>query len=85
MKLAGDSAADNCNDPFKLYCGYIDILKPIDYENDLQEYCDKIKILEEQLKGEHDKSEAIQSACEQYLKEEAEIKAELKRLNQELQ
>ena len=42
LKLAGDNAAESCNDPFKLYCGYIDILKPIEYENDLTEYIDKI-------------------------------------------
>ena len=84
LRLAGDSSAEFCNDPFRLYQGYIEILKPIDYENDLQGYRDKIKQLEFLLQGAEDKSNAIQSACEQYLKEEAEIKAKLKQLTEDL-
>ena len=65
LRAAGEPTKSN--DPFKLYCGYIDIVKPIDYETDMKEYKEKISELEVQLNGANEKADAIQSACETYL------------------
>ena len=32
----------NKDNPFRLYEGYLDLVKPIEYEEDLQDYLDKI-------------------------------------------
>ena len=68
------------NDPFGLYCSYLNTIKPIDYEFDIEEFKQRIFDLEEDLKASEAKSDAIQSACEQYLKEEEELRANLKHL-----
>ena len=75
---------DQHNDPFRLYQGYIEIVKPIDYETDVQMYLNRIQILEIQLADSEAKCKIIQSACEQYLKEEEELKSKLLRIQDEL-
>ena len=52
-------------------------MKPVDYENEVTEYLERIAILEQMLKDSEDKCSAIQSACEQYLIEEEELKKQL--------
>lgn len=37
MRIGGERLPDP-NDPFRLYQGYLDIVKPVDYENDVAEY-----------------------------------------------
>ena len=83
MRLAGTKLQNN-NDPFRLYQGYMDIVKPLDYETDLVIYKKQIKNLEAQIANTEAKSDAIQSACEQYLNEEKELKDRLKFLEDQL-
>lgn len=60
-------------------------MKPVDYDNDVAEYLERIAMLAQQLKDSEDKCDAIQSACERYLEEEEILKAELEALKQKLE
>ena len=62
----------------------MDIVKPLDYETDLVIYKKQILNLEAQIVNTEAKSDAIQSACEQYLNEEKELKDRLKFLEDQL-
>ena len=65
------------SDPFKLYQGYLNVVKPIDYELEKQDLEDMLAELRERLEQSELKCATIQSACEQYLKEEQELKQKL--------
>ena len=47
LALSGDKSfiGSNQNDPFKLYQGYIEIVRPIEYETDLADYKKEILCL----------------------------------------
>ena len=78
MRMANPNVkTEALKDPFALYQGYIDIVKPVEYETNVQEYMDKIAELEQLLRDSEAKSDAIQSACEQYLREEKELKEKM--------
>ena len=47
------------NDPFKLYQGYLDIVKPMDYDTEVDEYKYRIAELEQQLNDSDAKCDAI--------------------------
>ena len=68
---------DEQSDPFRLYQGYLDVVKPIDYEIEKQDLEELVAELRERLEQSELKCQTIQSACEQYLKEEQELKEKL--------
>ena len=55
------------NDPFKLYQGYIDIVKPIEVRSVIHEYENEIEDLKDQLNKSLDEALAIKDSCEHYL------------------
>ena len=85
IRIAGRKfKAEQTNDPFKLYQGYIDIVKPIEYDTKINDYIEANELLKQQLQDSNDKSDAVMSACEQYLKEEEELKARMAAQEKEL-
>ena len=85
IKIAGQKITPaEQNDPFRLYQGYIEIVKPVDYNTDVQIYLERIAMLEQQLADSDANAKAIQAACEQYLKEEEQVKARLESVQMEL-
>ena len=68
------------HDPFKLYQGYLDIVKPIDTETTIAEYIEKMNLMQEKMDDANKRSDATMAACEQYLQEEEEIKLKLANL-----
>ena len=56
----------------------------MEYEADLQEYIDKIAMLTIKLDAAEENAASIKAAAENYLAEEAELKADLAKTKEEL-
>lgn len=72
------------NDPFVLYQFYVNLVKPVDYMQDLSHMQAENERLKEEINAVNMKAEAIEAACKQYLEEEKEIKEKLRNLDQDL-
>ena len=72
------------NDPFVLFQFYVDLVKPVDYMQDLSHMQAENERLKEEIIAVNMKAEAIEAATKQYLEEEQQIKEKLKNLDQEL-
>ena len=71
-------------DAFQLYNSYMELVQPIEIEAEVDEYESRIAELEILMEQNNAKCDAIQSACEHYLKEEKEIKEYVKKLEAQL-
>ena len=73
------------NDPFRLYQSYLEICKPLDYETSLHNLEGQNEKLKSMLEVEKVRADTIQSACERYLKEEAELKRKFHKMRSDLE
>ena len=71
-------------DPFELYQGYVDKVKPVDYQFQVMTYEDEIISLKQQVKEAHAQISQINEASMNFMQTEKTLKARIYQLKQEL-
>ena len=71
-------------DPFELYQGYVDKVKPVDYQFQVMTYEDEIISLKQQVKEAHAQINQINEASMNFMQTEKTLKARISQLQQEL-
>ena len=67
-------------DPFELYQGYVDKVKPVDYQFQVMTYEDEIISLKQQVKEAHAQINQINEASMNFMQTEKTLKARISQL-----
>lgn len=71
---------DSMSNPFALYESYLDIVKPVTYNRQVDAIKNRIADLQERLERETERTDTLQRSVQKYIDEETAIKLEMETL-----